>query len=162
MEYQTPFLGFDAVATAATTAVLDRLKSSLGKVPTRLTRHKGGGAWSHALPGMVFSGFVPSRLSRSAMMRGFERKKIMKRPLSVALDDDTAFGWGLSLGIMYMMSAGKAEVNKLSKTIDDTAKVRHELKFELNKQKSSHSQQPLGKTGDTKDTMDSMQKAIVE
>ena len=76
--------------------------------------------------------------------------------------DDTAFGWGLGLGIMYMMSAGKAEVNKLSKAIDDTAKVVHELKYELNKQKSSRSQEPLGKTGDTKDTMDSMQKVTAE
>jgi len=49
-------------------------------------RHWGGGAWSHALLGMVFSGSVFSRLRRSAMMRGFGRKKIVKRPSSAAHD----------------------------------------------------------------------------
>jgi len=76
--------------------------------------------------------------------------------------DHTAFGWGLGLGIIYMMSAGKAEVSTLSKAIDDTAQAVHELKSELNRQKSSPSQQPSGKVGDATYTMDCMQKSTAE
>ncbi|KAK6942840.1 hypothetical protein RJ641_028217 [Dillenia turbinata] len=47
------------------------------------------------------------------------------------------FGWGLGVGIMYMMSAGKAEIDKLNTTVDETAKVVHELRTELSKRKAS-------------------------
>ncbi|WCJ34557.1 hypothetical protein M5689_015860 [Euphorbia peplus] len=51
--------------------------------------------------------------------------------------DDSLFGWGLGVGIMYMMSAGKAEISKLSTAMDETSKVVQELKTELYKRKSS-------------------------
>ncbi|GLT89733.1 hypothetical protein SLE2022_077080 [Rubroshorea leprosula] len=49
----------------------------------------------------------------------------------------SAFGWGVGVGIMYMMSAGNAEIGKLNSAIDETAKVVQELKTELCKRKSS-------------------------
>ncbi|KAK3226472.1 hypothetical protein Dsin_006334 [Dipteronia sinensis] len=55
--------------------------------------------------------------------------------------DSSLFNWGLGVGIMYMMSAGKAEISKLNTTMDETAKVVKELKSELCKRKSSHSLQ---------------------
>lgn len=51
--------------------------------------------------------------------------------------DDSLFHWGIGVGIMYMMSAGKAEINKLNVTVDETAKVVRELKSELYKRKYS-------------------------
>ncbi|XP_061350545.1 uncharacterized protein LOC133295708 [Gastrolobium bilobum] len=57
--------------------------------------------------------------------------------------DNSLFGWGLSFGIMYMMSAGKAEINKLNMTVDETAKLVQELKSELNRRKSSCAHQIL-------------------
>lgn len=58
-----------------------------------------------------------------------------------ASDTTSLFNWGLNIGIMYMMTAGKAEINKLNTTMDETAKVVQELKSELNKRKASQSQQ---------------------
>ncbi|XVF07948.1 hypothetical protein REPUB_Repub06bG0183200 [Reevesia pubescens] len=51
--------------------------------------------------------------------------------------DSSVFRWGLGFGIMYMLSAGKAEINKLNSAMDETAKVVQELKTELCKRKSS-------------------------
>ncbi|XVF55438.1 hypothetical protein PTKIN_Ptkin06aG0035800 [Pterospermum kingtungense] len=51
--------------------------------------------------------------------------------------DSSEFRWGLGFGIMYMMSAGKAEIKKLNSAMDETAKVVHELKTEICKRKSS-------------------------
>ncbi|CAJ1968484.1 unnamed protein product [Sphenostylis stenocarpa] len=51
--------------------------------------------------------------------------------------DNSLFGWGLCFGIMYMMSAGKAEINKLNKTMNETVKLVQELKSEVNRRKSS-------------------------
>ncbi|XP_010264756.1 PREDICTED: uncharacterized protein LOC104602669 isoform X2 [Nelumbo nucifera] len=48
------------------------------------------------------------------------------------------FNWGLGAGIMYMVSAGRAEINKLNSTIEETVKVVQELKTELHKRKLSH------------------------
>ncbi|XP_050382673.1 uncharacterized protein LOC126799504 [Argentina anserina] len=56
-------------------------------------------------------------------------------------DTASLFSWGLNIGIMYMMTAGKDEINKLNTTMDETAKVVQELKSELNKRKASQSQQ---------------------
>ncbi|KAL5136912.1 hypothetical protein HKD37_10G027370 [Glycine soja] len=61
--------------------------------------------------------------------------------------DDSLFGRGLCSGIMCMMSAGKAEINKLNKTMDETAKLVQELKSELNRRKSSHALQNLDSVG---------------
>ncbi|XVE96743.1 hypothetical protein REPUB_Repub02eG0249000 [Reevesia pubescens] len=56
---------------------------------------------------------------------------------SCSSKDSSVFHWGLGFGIMYMMSAGKAEINKLNSAMDETAKVVQELKTELCKRKSS-------------------------
>ncbi|XP_043703146.1 uncharacterized protein LOC122653244 isoform X2 [Telopea speciosissima] len=48
----------------------------------------------------------------------------------------TLFSWGLGVGIMYMVSAGKSEINKLNTTVHETAKVVQELQNELNQKKS--------------------------
>ncbi|KAJ1387684.1 hypothetical protein SESBI_39751 [Sesbania bispinosa] len=61
--------------------------------------------------------------------------------------DNSLFGWGLSFGIMFMMSAGKAEINKLTKTMDETAKLVQELKSEFNRRKSSCDHQVLDSAG---------------
>ncbi|GER28689.1 WRKY family transcription factor [Striga asiatica] len=50
---------------------------------------------------------------------------------------DNTFGWGVSVGIMYMMSAGNAEISRMNCTIDETAKTVHELKAEISRRKSS-------------------------
>ncbi|XP_050226451.1 uncharacterized protein LOC126676316 [Mercurialis annua] len=51
--------------------------------------------------------------------------------------DKTSFDRGLGAGIMYMMSAGKAEIRKLSDAMDETSKVVQELRTELYKRKSA-------------------------
>ncbi|KAH1039492.1 hypothetical protein J1N35_041235 [Gossypium stocksii] len=51
--------------------------------------------------------------------------------------DSSVFRWGLGFGIMYMMSAGRAEIDKLNSAMDETAKVVQELKTTLSKRKSS-------------------------
>lgn len=43
-----------------------------------------------------------------------------------------------------MMTAGKAEINKLNTTMDETAKIVQELKSELHKRKASQNQQVSG------------------
>lgn len=59
-------------------------------------------------------------------------------------DTSSLFTWGLNVGIMYMMTAGKAEINKLNTTMDETAKIVQELKSELHKRKASQNQQVSG------------------
>ncbi|XP_015578468.2 uncharacterized protein LOC8283812 [Ricinus communis] len=54
--------------------------------------------------------------------------------------ETTLFGWGLGVGIMYMMSAGKSEISKLSNAMDETSKVVQELRTELYKRKSARSE----------------------
>ncbi|KAK8486579.1 hypothetical protein V6N13_030143 [Hibiscus sabdariffa] len=51
--------------------------------------------------------------------------------------DSSVFHWGLGFGIMYMMSAGRAEIDKLNSTMDETARVVQELNTKLCKRKSS-------------------------
>ncbi|KAK8713756.1 hypothetical protein V6N13_148966 [Hibiscus sabdariffa] len=57
--------------------------------------------------------------------------------LYFTLLDSSVFRWGLGFGIMYMMSAGRAEIDKLNSTVDETARVVQELKTKLCKRKSS-------------------------
>uniref|UniRef100_A0A6N2N8L6 Uncharacterized protein n=1 Tax=Salix viminalis TaxID=40686 RepID=A0A6N2N8L6_SALVM len=56
----------------------------------------------------------------------------------VAVRDSCLFGWGLGVGIMYMMYSGKAEISKLSTSMEEMSKVVHELRTELYKRKSAH------------------------
>ncbi|XP_071728512.1 uncharacterized protein [Rutidosis leptorrhynchoides] len=50
--------------------------------------------------------------------------------------DKSSFGYGVGVGMMYMMSTGKAEIDKLNTTVDETAKMVQELKSEICKMKS--------------------------
>uniref|UniRef100_A0A5B7C2V3 Uncharacterized protein n=1 Tax=Davidia involucrata TaxID=16924 RepID=A0A5B7C2V3_DAVIN len=50
--------------------------------------------------------------------------------------DNSFYGWGLGIGMMCMMSAGKAEICRLNTAMDETVKVVQELKTELSKRKS--------------------------
>ncbi|KAA8518788.1 hypothetical protein F0562_016438 [Nyssa sinensis] len=52
--------------------------------------------------------------------------------------DNSFYGWGLGVGMMCMMSAGKTEISRLNTAMDETVKVVQELKTELSKRKSSH------------------------
>ncbi|XP_022640883.1 uncharacterized protein LOC106770273 [Vigna radiata var. radiata] len=61
--------------------------------------------------------------------------------------DNSLFSWGICFGIMHMMSAGKAEINKLNETMNETAKLVQELKSEVNKRKSSCDLQNLDSVG---------------
>ncbi|KAK1434920.1 hypothetical protein QVD17_00675 [Tagetes erecta] len=56
---------------------------------------------------------------------------------SFDVKDKSSFGYGVGVGIMYMMSAGKAEIERLNAAVDETAKVVQELKAEVSKRKSS-------------------------
>lgn len=71
-----------------------------------------------------------------------KRMKIAKtadyKCVSCSSRDNPALGCGVGIGIMYMMSAGKAEISKMNSMIDETAKVVQGLKSELCKRKSSH------------------------
>ncbi|KAE8692477.1 Detected protein of unknown function [Hibiscus syriacus] len=51
--------------------------------------------------------------------------------------DSSVFHWGLGFGMMCMMSAGRAEIDKLNSTMDETARVVRELKTKLCKRKSA-------------------------
>ncbi|GAB2264047.1 hypothetical protein Droror1_Dr00026181 [Drosera rotundifolia] len=61
---------------------------------------------------------------------------------SCCCKEGSSFNWGLGLGIMCMISAGKAEISKLNNALDETTKVVEEMKGELCKRKSSIHQQP--------------------
>ncbi|PIN10527.1 hypothetical protein CDL12_16882 [Handroanthus impetiginosus] len=50
---------------------------------------------------------------------------------------DSSFSWGVGVGIMYMMSAGKAEISRLNSTMGETSKIVEELKAEISRRKSS-------------------------
>ncbi|KAI4300246.1 hypothetical protein L6164_033643 [Bauhinia variegata] len=76
-----------------------------------------------------------------------KRRKITKNVAAKAgccsSKDSSLFEWGLSIGTMYTMSIAKAEINNLSKAMEETARVVHEINYELNRRKSPHSQQNL-------------------
>ncbi|KAL6534206.1 hypothetical protein OROHE_013131 [Orobanche hederae] len=48
---------------------------------------------------------------------------------------DNSFGWGVGVGIMYMMSAGNAEISRLNCAMDKTIKTVQELKAEATRRK---------------------------
>ncbi|XP_062117185.1 uncharacterized protein LOC133831041 [Humulus lupulus] len=56
---------------------------------------------------------------------------------SSSSNDTSLFGWGLGVGIMYMMSAGRVEFSKLNTAMSETAKVVEQLKTEIHKRKFS-------------------------
>lgn len=56
--------------------------------------------------------------------------------MSYALSDNS-FGYGVGVGIMYMVSAGTAEISKLNSAMDETVKTVQELKAEISKRKNS-------------------------
>ncbi|CAI9098063.1 OLC1v1034624C2 [Oldenlandia corymbosa var. corymbosa] len=62
-------------------------------------------------------------------------KNIAGKCQSCASKGNSPFTWGLSVGMMYMMSAGKAEISKLYNSMDETAQIVQELKAELSRRK---------------------------
>ncbi|XP_076888914.1 protein POLAR LOCALIZATION DURING ASYMMETRIC DIVISION AND REDISTRIBUTION-like [Bidens hawaiensis] len=56
---------------------------------------------------------------------------------SFDVEGKSSFSYGVGVGMMYMMSAGKAEIERLNAAIDETAKVVQELKAEISKRKLS-------------------------
>ncbi|KAG7964508.1 hypothetical protein I3843_09G174800 [Carya illinoinensis] len=84
---------------------------------------------------------VPRKSARRFAVR-LKRRKISKNVASSSASssskDGSLFGWGLGVGIMYMMSAGKSEISKLNIAVDETAKVVQELKSEIDKKRSSY------------------------
>lgn len=62
--------------------------------------------------------------------------------------DTSLFGWGLGVGMMCMMSAGKAEFNRLNTAVSETTKVVQELKLEIHERKSSRDLRVLGCVND--------------
>ncbi|KAL2533668.1 hypothetical protein Adt_07019 [Abeliophyllum distichum] len=50
---------------------------------------------------------------------------------------DSSFGWGVGVGIMYMMSSGKDEISRLNSAMDETTKIVQELKAEISRRKAS-------------------------
>ncbi|GMP32105.1 hypothetical protein CsSME_00006015 [Camellia sinensis var. sinensis] len=56
-------------------------------------------------------------------------------------EHNSTFSWGLGVGIMCMMSAGKAEISRLNTAVDETTKVVQELKIEFSRRKSSRNLQ---------------------
>lgn len=77
--------------------------------------------------------------------------KSAKSELSIPLfpSGNSIFSLGLSFGIMFMMSARKAEIDELNKTMDETAKLVQELKSELNRRKSSRAHENLDSVGNS-------------
>ncbi|OVA18125.1 hypothetical protein BVC80_1835g538 [Macleaya cordata] len=71
-------------------------------------------------------------------------KNAFRKCVSCSSEGDSFFGWGLGLGIMYMVSAGKAEMNKMNDAIEETTKVINNLKSELHKRKLSRNVQNMG------------------
>ncbi|KAL3531911.1 hypothetical protein ACH5RR_005432 [Cinchona calisaya] len=67
-------------------------------------------------------------------------KNVTGKCESCASKGNSIFSWGLSVGMMYMMSAGKAEINRLNNSMDETAKIVQELKAELSRRKALHNQ----------------------
>ncbi|XP_027072816.2 uncharacterized protein [Coffea arabica] len=65
-------------------------------------------------------------------------KNITGKCESCASKGNSFFNWGLSIGMMYMMSAGKAEFSRLNNSMDETAKLVKELKAELSRRKTLH------------------------
>ncbi|GAV68867.1 hypothetical protein CFOL_v3_12370 [Cephalotus follicularis] len=64
-------------------------------------------------------------------------KNVAAKCGSCSSKDNSLFCWGLGVGMMYIMSTGKAEISKLNLAMDETAKVVQELKAELYKRKLS-------------------------
>ncbi|KAG8654965.1 hypothetical protein MANES_05G197400v8, partial [Manihot esculenta] len=64
-------------------------------------------------------------------------KSVPSKCRSRSSKDSSLFGCGLGIGIMYMMSAEKAEISKLSNAMDETAKTVKELRTELYKRRSA-------------------------
>nr|GMD31818.1 uncharacterized protein LOC109156064 isoform X1 [Ipomoea batatas]GMD38281.1 uncharacterized protein LOC109156064 isoform X1 [Ipomoea batatas] len=78
---------------------------------------------------------------------------------------NSVFGWGLGIGMMCMMSARGAEINKLNVAMDETSKVVEELKDEVSRRITSHnlrgSKSEVGKfSGDIKE--EHMEPAFVK
>lgn len=61
---------------------------------------------------------------------------------------NSLFGYGLGIGMMCMISAGKSEINRLNTTMDETAKAVEELKAEISRRKVAHNLRASKNKGD--------------
>ncbi|KAL3327821.1 hypothetical protein AABB24_035473 [Solanum stoloniferum] len=73
---------------------------------------------------------------------------------SCASKGNSFFGYGLGIGMMCMMSAGKSEINRLNTTMDETAKAVEELKAELSRRKVAHNLRASKNKGDIDEKSD--------
>ncbi|RZC70374.1 hypothetical protein C5167_033499 [Papaver somniferum] len=71
-------------------------------------------------------------------------KNAQRKCGSFSSNGDPSFGWGIGLGIMCMISAGKAEINKMNEAIEETAKVVSNLNSVLSKRKLSRYHENAG------------------
>ncbi|XP_031252999.1 uncharacterized protein LOC116110920 isoform X1 [Pistacia vera] len=97
-------------------------------------KKKGGGRAKKNIENEKRSGGVDVSKRRVAVCL---KKGRTTKNGSCSTKDSSSFNWGLGVGIMYMMSAGKSEITKLNIAMDETAKVVQELKSELSRRKSS-------------------------
>lgn len=56
--------------------------------------------------------------------------------LSCSSKGNSFFSWGMNVGIMYMMSTGKAEISRLNHAMNETARVVQGLKSEISRRKA--------------------------
>ncbi|KAG5243625.1 hypothetical protein OIU77_030692 [Salix suchowensis] len=80
--------------------------------------------------------FATENVNRSGGLKGISGRKLCACSKKKRTES-SLFGRGLDVGIMYMMSAGKAEISKLSTAMDETSKIIHELRAELYNRKST-------------------------
>ncbi|KAJ0087760.1 hypothetical protein Patl1_32058 [Pistacia atlantica] len=102
-------------------------------------KKQGGGRAKKNIENEKRSGGVDVSKRRVAVCLKKRRtaKNVTAKNGSCSTKDSSSFNWGLGVGIMYMMSAGKSEITKLNIAMDETAKVVQELKSELSRRKSS-------------------------
>ncbi|KAF6134684.1 hypothetical protein GIB67_002085 [Kingdonia uniflora] len=90
-----------------------------------------------------FGGNVELRKKGRKFFVCLKRRKISKNVFGRSVgscystQDNSFFNWGLGVGIMCMVSAGKAEFDKLNAAEEETTKVVNSLKSGLRKRKMS-------------------------
>ncbi|KAG8648508.1 hypothetical protein MANES_08G004119v8 [Manihot esculenta] len=118
--------------------------SSSGK-KTRISRNKSGitgrrlnfGAENYKADKRSGGSEKSARRFAVCLKKRRTAKSVPSKCGSRSSKDSSLFGCGLGIGIMYMMSAGKAEISKLSNAMDETAKTVKELRTELYKRRSA-------------------------
>ncbi|KAG8648513.1 hypothetical protein MANES_08G004130v8 [Manihot esculenta] len=118
--------------------------SSSGK-KTRISRNKSGitgrrlnfGAENYKADKRSGGSEKSARRFAVCLKKRRTAKSVPSKCGSRSSKDSSLFGCGLGIGIMYMMSAEKAEISKLSNAMDEIAKTVKELRTELYKRRSA-------------------------